>query len=318
MEASHRPDPMLARSVIVTGTHYSTTTLVGALLQTAPEFHLLHEPLNPQPTLSYDSLKPPRWYEYYDASRYDELHDALARLLRRGPVLPETARRLARARTRQELGQALRYLQRRLPSVVSRRPAIFKDPFLAFSAHNLQEQAGLKVVWCLRHPGAFAESFIRKTEGFPFEDLASQPALLDMMDDDAEQVLAFARERQPACKQAALLWRVVNGFAERHLLANSRTASVRQEDFIDSREDTAKRLLTFVGGSRTPALRRFMEDKFGSAEIDQGSGSYTKRDPRMAAEKWRGRLSREDAAIVREMTGPLAARLGYGEDSWSR
>ncbi|NNC60428.1 MAG: hypothetical protein HKO05_10610 [Erythrobacter sp.] len=60
MEASHRPDPMLARSVIVTGTHYSTTTLVGALLQTAPEFHLLHEPLNPWPTLSYDSLEPSR------------------------------------------------------------------------------------------------------------------------------------------------------------------------------------------------------------------------------------------------------------------
>ncbi|NNC60429.1 MAG: hypothetical protein HKO05_10615 [Erythrobacter sp.] len=182
----------------------------------------------------------------------------------------------------------------------------------------MQEKAGLKVVWCLRHPGAFAESFLRKTEGFPFEDLASQPALLDMVGDDAEQVLVFARKRQSASMQAALLWRVVNGFAERHLLANPRTASVRQEEFIDAREDTAARLLAFVGGSRTPALRRFLADKFGSTEIDQGSGSYTSRDPRMAAEKWRVRLSPEDAAIVREMTGPLADRLGYGEDSWPR
>lgn len=316
MGAEDRPDPLLARSVIVTGTHYSTTTLVGALLHTAPEFHLLHEPLNPEPTPSYDSLSPPRWYEYYDDSRWEELHDNLARLLRRGPVIPEFLARLARVRTPKEAGQALRYAQRKFPLLLARKPAILKDPFLAFSALTLQQRAGCKVVLCVRHPGAFAESLLRKTDGFFFRDLASQPALMARLPHEADQIARFAREDRSPLEQAALLWRVVYGFAADHLLPDPRTTMVRQEDFIGHLDATARRLLAFVGGKETVATRRFLIHNFHNRAGDPDPDSYIRRDPRLATMKWRQRLDKDDVRLLREMTAPLAATFGYDEGSW--
>lgn len=316
MGATQRPDPLLARSVIVTGTHYSATTLVGALLHTAPEFHLLHEPLNPEPTPSYDSLRPARWYEYYDDSRWGELHDGLARMLRRGPVLPQLLARLVQARSPRQAGQALRYGQRKLPVLLARKPAILKDPFLAFSALTLQRQAGCKVVLCLRHPGAFAESMLRKTAGFAFADLASQPELMAMLPEEAEEIARFAREPRPVIEQAALLWRVVYGFAARHLLPDPRTLPVRQEDFAEQLDAAAQRLLAFAGGTRSGATERFLQRNFGAATGDHDPASYIRRDPRLAAMKWRERLGHEETGALHAMTAPLAATLGYDEASW--
>ncbi|UIP07236.1 hypothetical protein LY632_02220 [Erythrobacter sp. SDW2] len=316
MGAQDRPDPLLARSVIVTGTHYSTTTLVGALLHTAPEFHLLHEPLNPEPTPSYDSLGPPRWYEYYDDSRWEELHDNLARILQRGPVIPEFLARLGRARSPKQLGQALRYAQRKFPVLLARKPAILKGPFLAFSALTLQQRAGCKVVLCVRHPGAFAESLLRKTDGFCFRDLASQPALMAMLPDEADEIARSAREDRTPLEQAALLWRVVYGFAANHLLPDPRTTLVRQEDFMGHRDATARRLLAFIGGTETAATRRFLIQNFQTRAGDSDRDSYIRRDPRLATMKWRQRLSGEDVKLLQTMTAPLAATFGYGEASW--
>ena len=316
MAEQHCPDPLLARSVIVTGTHYSTTTLVGALLDTASEFTLLHEPLNPRPTLSYDSLAPPRWYEYYPADRFYELQSGLASMLRRGPVLAQAVKRLGRVRSLRQTGQAVRYAQRRWPSVVSQKPAILKDPFLAFSALTLQQEAGLKVVWCLRHPGAFAESFLRKAGSFDFADLAAQPDLHSLLGGDADEVLRFASSKQSPVQQAALLWRVINGFGARYLLPDQRTMLVRQEQFAIDRDTTIRRLLGFAGGTYGRRTERFAARQFGSGGIDHQGASYIQRDPVQAANKWRNRLSPEDIAVLQAETAQLAAELGYDEATW--
>ena len=311
-------DPLLARSVIVTGTHYSTTTLVGALLHTAPEFHLLHEPLNPEPTLSYDSLKPPRWYEYYDDDRFGALQAGLARMLRRGPVIPELLKRAIQIRSGKQLGQVGRYAQRKLPVLLSPRPAILKDPFLAFSARTLQQRAGTKVVVCLRHPGGFAESMVRKAGYFDFTHFTGQPWLMDMLAGDAELVERFARTPGTPHEQAALLWRVVYGFAVRHLLPDPRTTLVRQEEFLSSREATAQRLLAFVGGTKTERLQRFLSENFRSHAPDRSGNSYIRRDPHIATMQWRSKMTPAEVATVREMTEPLAHDLGYDTESWPR
>jgi hypothetical protein len=316
MEATNQTDALLARSVIVTGAHYSATTLVGSLLHTAPEFHLLHEPLNPQPTLSYDSLRPPNWYEYYDDSRWRELHDGLAKMFRRNHVLPEFAARLAQARTTRELGQALRYAERKLPFLFRPKPAIIKGPFFSFSAFTMQQRAGCKIVLSLRHPGAFVESVVRKARGFTFADLARQPALLAMLPENADAILLHAREQRSPAEQAALLWKVVHGFAARYLLPDPRTTTVQQEEFVNSLEATADRLLAFAGGTKSAATRRFLRHNF-TAEAGEGDpASYIRRDPQMAMTKWRSRLSSEEIALVRSLTEEIAAAFGYDEASW--
>ncbi|WP_284123975.1 hypothetical protein [Parerythrobacter aestuarii] len=309
-------DPLLAGSVIVTGTHYSATTLVGALLATAPEFHLLHEPLNPQPTLSYDSLRPPQWYAFYGEDHFERLQRGLIPMLRRRAIVPELLRRASRVRSGKEFGQVARYAQRRLPMLIAPRPAILKDPFLAFTARTLQQCAGTKVVLCLRHPGGFAESMVRKAGQFDFNDLVDQPALMEQLPDEAETIRHFAREPQPPLAQAALLWRVVYGFAERQLLPDKRTAMVRQEDFMGTREVTARRLLAFAGGSESPRLGRFLRRNFRTDAPSGNGTSYIRRDPQLATTQWRSALSAEEVRVVRDMTEPLAARLGYSAESW--
>lgn len=309
-------DPLLARSVIVTGTHYSTTTLVGALLATAPEFHLLHEPLNPQPTLSYDSLEPAHWYEFYGDDRFDELQAGLGKMLQRRPVLPQIATRALQARSLRQIGQVGRYAQRKLPVLLAPKPAILKDPFLAFTARTLQQRAGTKVILCLRHPGGFTESMVRKAGQFDFRELADQPELLQLLPDEAEDIVRFARAPRAPIEQAALLWRVVYRFAERHLLPDPRTTLVRQEEFLTDRDATAQRLLSFAGGQETPQTRRFLAENFRTDVSEPRARSYIRRDPAQATMQWREALSAEDVALVRAMTEPLAARLGYDAESW--
>ncbi|ABC64611.1 hypothetical protein [Erythrobacter litoralis] len=316
MSADLRLFDLLQRSVVVTGTHYAATTVVGSLLATAPEFHMLHEPLNPEPTRSYDSIRPPHWYEYYDEARVDELQRGLVRMFGRTASVSELAKRTAGARSGQELMRALRYAQRKRPFVTSPRPAVIKDPFMAFSAATLQQKAGLKVVLCVRHPGAFAESFLRKSGQFDFRHLAGQPALLEKLPRDAAAIKAFAADPPSPEEQAALLWRVVYGFAASHLLADPRTCMIRQEDLAAAREATIDGLFAFAGATAGRDTARFVERNFTSGPADHEGRSYIARDPEQAAGKWRERLGRQAIETVRALTGPLARDFGYVDASW--
>src|SRR5690349_18063982 len=64
------PESLYRSSVVVTGSFYSTTTLLGAILAQSPHFNLVHEPLNFEPPLSFRSVGTKHWYEYYDEARY--------------------------------------------------------------------------------------------------------------------------------------------------------------------------------------------------------------------------------------------------------
>ncbi|GAA4047799.1 sulfotransferase [Parerythrobacter jejuensis] len=317
MEPAANPFDLLSRSVIVTGTHYSMTTLTGALLATADEYHLLHEPLNPEPTLSYDSLRPPRWYEYYGTDRFEELAQALAVFLDRNSFPAQVLDRLSSVRTPQEVGQVARYCQRKMPFVLSARPAVLKDPFLAFSARTLQQELGMKVVLTLRHPAGFAESMIRKAGQFDFSDLASQHSLLETVPDEADEICRFAASNPPAIEQAALLWRVIYGFAARYLVPDARTMTVRQEDMVSNTQAAIDRLFAFAHAQPTPSTGRLVAKNLQAQSDDHAGGSYIRRDGAAATNKWRERLGADDIALLQEQTGELAARLGYNDFDWS-
>lgn len=303
-------------SLVVTGTHYSMTTLAGRLLECLPEFHLLHEPTNAEPTLSYDALDPPHWYEYYDDSRYEDLRAPLESYMRAGSFPAALARRLLKVRSPRHALEIARYVERKLPFLRSTKPVIFKDPFLAFSARTMQQVDGLKVVLTVRHPCGFAESLARKAGTFDFADLA-QPALLEALPDMAADILRFRDEPRPAIEQAAMLWAVVYGFAKRYLVPDARTFVLRQDDLVLETDATLDRLLGFIGVPRNPAIDTFAEENLRAEGSDfSGSGAYYKRDGKEALVKWRERVSDADRARVRAITGDIAASYGYGEDSW--
>ena len=207
-------EALFANSVVVTGTHYSMSTLTGKIIGQAPEFHVVHEPLNAEPSLSYSSLNPEHWYEYYNGSRYDGMRAALYGYAYGAGAIKGTLDRLPRIRSARDVLRVGKYAWTNLAFRCRPRRVVFKDPFLAFSGADLQARDGLYVVLSVRHPCGFAESLKRRGRGFDFNNLSDQPALLEAMPDMAELIKEYAATTQPIVAQAALLWRVIYEFSK--------------------------------------------------------------------------------------------------------
>lgn len=315
-ETAATREELFRSSVVVTGTHYSMTTLTGRLLAAAPEFHLLHEPTNPEPTLSHDSLAPQRWFEFHAGERYGELRAALMRFQFAEGLGTEVRGRLAQIRSPRDALRVVRYLQRKLPLAREPRRVVFKDPFLAFSARELQQRDGLRVVLTVRHPAAFAESFIRAGNGFDFADLL-QDDLVAMLPELEDEIALFARAPRPLAEQAALVWQAVYGFAARELISDARTFVLRQDRLVEDTSSSIDALFAFAGATRTPAVDRFATGNLGAEASDHSQGgSYIRRDGQAVLGKWRQRLSRDEVGVIRTATGELAARYGYAEADW--
>ncbi|GAA4642361.1 hypothetical protein GCM10023115_05320 [Pontixanthobacter gangjinensis] len=316
MAADILQSDLLRSSVIVTGSHYSMTTLIGRLLASAPQFHLLHEPTNAQPTLSYDSLAPTHWYEFYDEARSPALGEFLLLSMQSKGISREVLRRAGRVRSAEHALQVARYVQRKLPMILAPKPAIIKDPFLLFSARDLQRLAKIRVVLTVRHPCAFAESFIRAGNGFDFANLL-QPQVLEAMPDEAEAIGMMAKSSGDLIDQAALLWRVLYGFADRYLSGNDLTCIVRQDEIVQTTDVAVNRLLAFSGATRSDDIDQFITENFtsGPADFDKG-GSYIRRDGLLALNKWRGRLHPGEVSRIRRVTEGVAAAFDYGPETW--
>lgn len=307
---------LLRSSVLVTGSHYSMTTLIGRLLAVAPEFHLLHEPANARPTLSYDSLKPANWYEYYGQARGEALAEFLLRAMKSEGFSREVLSKMGKIRSVRHALQVARYIQRKGPMKLAHKPAIIKDPFLLFAARDLQRMAQMRVVLTVRHPCAFTESFVRAGNGFDFANLL-QPELFDAMPSEAAAIQGMAQTPKSLVEQAALLWRVLYGFAARYLIGNPLTAAVRQDEIVLETSETTKRLFAFTGGTYNASTDRFIAENFTANAADfSKSGSYIRRDGRSTLNKWHGRLSCEEVVVIQGMTESIAAQLGYGPASW--
>jgi hypothetical protein len=317
MVSASARDELFRSSVVVTGTHYSMTTLAGRILAAAPGFHMVHEPTNARPTLSYDSIRPGGWYRDYAGADYAELRAFLIRAMRADGLAGEIVRRAFAVRSPQNLAQVARYAQRKLPMRLARKRAIFKDPFLAFSARSLQREDGLKVVLTVRHPAAFAESFIRAGNGFDFADLL-QDSVLDTVPALAGDIRLYAEHPHSLAEQAGLLWSAVYGFADAGLRTDQRSFTLTQEALVEDTDPTIARLLDFAGTTRDAAVDRVLAQAFGGSGRDfAGRGDYTRRDPAQILGKWRERLSLEDIAALRERTATLAETYGYDAQSWA-
>ncbi|MBC57581.1 MAG: hypothetical protein CL814_11705 [Confluentimicrobium sp.] len=309
-------DALFRDSVIVTGTHYSMSTLVGRILGAAETFNLVHEPLNHESPLGYATVPTAHWYEYFDGDRSDHLAEMLKSIQFGQGVARETVMRMPRIRSGRDVLRVGKFARTGLLHAATPKRAVFKDPFLCFSARHLQENYGLWIVMTVRHPCGFAESLARRGSGFDFNDLM-QPELLDAIPEMADEIERYASETQPVLQQAALLWRLVYGFADTYVLRHARTTFVRQEDIATRPADEAARLFSFVGAEKSAAVDRFMEETLNASspsDFDRNAAaSYVHRDARETTLKWRQRLSRDDIDTVMRITGNVPQRFGYAE-----
>ncbi len=305
-------------SVLVTGSHYSITTLIGMILAQSSQFHMLNEPVNRESTLSFRTVPMRNGYPLAEGAQYDELRSGLIRLIRAEGLLGDAARSVLKIRSLRDVGRIGRLLQHESPRLQSRRPAIIKAPLLAFTARTMQQVDSLKVVLGVRHPCAWIESVVRRDRGFDFSDLL-QPPLLDALPDYADRIRLLASQRRPALEEALLMWQVLHAFHARYLLGNARTLMVRQADIVADPKGVARDLFEFAGVIDPPNLDRIIAENFTSAAVDftPGKGNYLQRDAQAVLNKWRERLTVDDQLRIRREAGEVAAAFGYGETDWA-
>lgn len=316
------PGHLLAQyrsSLLVTGAHYSITTLLGAILAQSDRFHLVHEPVNHEATISFRTVPMAHVYPLAEGPEHERLRSGLIRLMHGAGLWQAAWQRLCQVRSLRDMGRIGRLILRELPLCASDRPVIFKAPLLALSARTMQQVDGMRVILGLRHPCAWIESVVRRDSGFDFSDLARQPAVLDALPDFAERIIASGRGRSGPLHEALLLWQVIHAFHARYVIDNPRTLVVRQEDIVADPRAATERMFAFVSEPVPPRIDRFLQRSFDNSRIDfeRGRGSYVRRDARGVLTKWRERMNPADQALIRSQTEELAARFGYGADDWA-
>ncbi|MFC3200248.1 hypothetical protein ACFOEW_00235 [Alteromonas oceani] len=301
-------------SVIVTGTHYSMSTLVGQIIGKSPSFNVVHEPLNYQPTLGYNSIHTENWYQYFDNSKYSELREKLIGFSNGHRFFSQSLTRLWKVRSLHDFLRVGKYFFTNLKIFIYRKPAVYKDPFLVFSSKELQENDNLKVVLCIRHPCAFAESIKRRGGGFDFNNIKNQEYLLKLLSQsDRELIEEFTEDKKTLVEQAALLWRIVYGFSFRYYAENANTFVLKQED-LAANSKIIDEVFDFVGCNRTTKVNDFLESHLNSnsnEDMTKGRSGYIKRDVKKTADKWKSRLSKEEISIIQKIVKSVATQYNY-------
>jgi hypothetical protein len=307
---------LFRESVIVTGTHYSMSSLMGRIIAASPDFNLVHEPLNHRPTLGYATIPTEYWYQYFGQDVSAKVAGQLQDIQFGHGAVRRGVGNLAHIRQPKDFARIAKYMGTGILHGMRPKRAVFKDPFLCFSARHLQENFGLYIVLTVRHPCGFAESLMRRGTGFDFNDFL-QEDLLDALPDLAEDIHLFAREEQPVLDQAALLWSVVYSFAKRYYLPHHRTTFIRQEDLALDPAGEVDRVMAHLASTVSPEMESFINENLTAKtplDFTKKSKSYVKRDSRKTTDKWRNRLTQVEIDHVMERAGESAAFYGYKMD----
>lgn len=195
--------------VLVTGSHRSGSTWVGAVLALAPGAGYLHEPFNTRTRKGVCDVSFPTDLTYVTRENETPYVGPLRDTLDWRYALAAETRRL---RTPRDLARMLRdfaYFE-----TMRRRGArpIMKDPLALFSAEWLSERFDMPVVVIIRHPAAFAASLMAVGwVKFPFRVLRDQESLMrERLAPFRDEVAAAAAGRPEPLDVAVLLWRTMH------------------------------------------------------------------------------------------------------------
>lgn len=199
-----------------------------------------------------------------------------------------------------------------------RRRPLLKDPFAAFSLEWFAERLNCQLVVTVRHPAAFASSLKRLNWSFDFKDLLRQPLLM-------RDYLEPYRELMQSCSpddiigQASLLWAMIY-----HSLHEMRKRLPSLEVICHeelSRDPVAgfKRLYRNLGLAYSAGVERKILDASSSGNPGEPSLKEVhsvRVDSRANLDIWKRRLSSDEIARVRKLTGAAAADY-YAETDWN-
>jgi hypothetical protein len=298
--------------ILVTGMPRSGTTWVATMLAATRRVVYVNEPLNPQHPPGGSpgvlNVRVTERFQYITTANGDAYADAYAHLLglryRLGAELrvnrrPADIARAGHTASRFALGR-----------LTSRRPLI-ADPFAVLSARWFARRLGCRVVLVVRRPEAVVSS--RKRLGWAFDPrtLRSQPLL------DAELLAPLEDEhpglfepRDGIVDQGAQLWAILHLAVARIRREAPEVMVVRHEDLSLDPVAGFRGLADRLGLPFEPRLESTVRRATSAAnpsELDAGDPHRTRLNSVANLDNWRGRLTQDEIARVRELTAPAAA-----------
>lgn len=307
----------MAAPILVTGSHRSGTTWVGAVLSLSGEAHLIHEPFNPRYYRSWLTAPPPHWFEHVAGHNAERYSPDVTRIL---ALRPPFGAMLGRARSPRQLAMVGREQLSATRGRRLKRRALLKDPIAFFSAEWLAGEHGFQPLVLIRHPAAFASSLKRLDWQFDFRNLLHQSALMqEELRDFRGEVEAAVDEPLDVIGQATLLWRIFARVTMSYREAHPDWLVWRYEDLAARPLEGFRQLYTALSLSWSAGVASAVEglsSPHNPAEPEQGDKGGVARNSEAAMWTWRTRLTPAEADRVHAATRQLADSFGYGSAGW--
>jgi hypothetical protein len=306
-ESNHLP-------ILVTGAHRSGTTWVGKMLSASKGAAYISEPLNVHHRPGVMSSPVEHWYTYICTDNENEYLSALSETLTYRYHIGNEIKSL---RSAKDLLRMVRDWSNFQVGRIRHQRPLLKDPFAIFSAPWFADRLGCKVVLTVRHPAAVASSLKRLNWSFDFRDLTSQTYLMrdwlepyraDMEIIPADDVIG----------QSCLLWSMIYQVVDIYRNRFPNFHVVRHEDLSVDPVGGYRALYASLGLQFTSAAQKIIIRSSSSQnppEISTRSVHATKIDSRSSLSNWKRRLTSDEIARIRLLTGD-AARLFYQEKDW--
>ena len=300
--------------ILVTGAHRTGTTWVGKMLAAHPQTAYISEPLNVLHRPGVLRAPVDHWYAYITKENEGRYLPAFQELLTFRYHLLDEIRSLRSRKDLLRMGRdSLIFLNGRLRG---QRP-LLKDPFAVFSNPWFAERLNCKVVITVRHPAGFASSLKRLNWPFDFSDLLAQPALVrDHLESDRAEMESMPTD--DIIGQASLLWRMVYRVVASTRKQHPDFIVVRHEDLSLDPLAGYRQLYEALGLDYTDKVQQTILNSSGSenpTELSKKKVHSVKLDSRTNMGNWKKRLSVEEIARVRRITGEVA-HIFYPEHEW--
>lgn len=300
--------------ILVTGAHRTGTTWVGKMLAASSQAAYISEPLNVWHRLGVLRAPVSKWYTLISEENESAYLPAFREMLAFRYGLWCEMRSLRFRKDFLRMGRDFSiFLRGRL---LRQRPLI-KDPFAVFSAPWFAERLGCRVVITVRHPAGFASSLKRLNWSFDFHDLLDQPMLMqEYLDVDRAEMEAV--QTDDIIGQAALLWRMVYRVVARMMKLHPSFIVVRHEDLSLDPVPSYLDLYAALDLDFTPKIEQAILSASSAenpAELSKKKAHAVKLDSRANLDNWKKRLSEDEIARIRKMTGKTA-KLFYSDEEW--
>jgi len=307
-QANREPNISSNRPILVTGAHRSSTTWVGKMLTASGQVAYISEPLNVRHRPGV-MRKPIRyWYNYISTENERDYLPSLRDMLQ---FRYHTWEEIKSLRSLKDLLRMARDWSNFQSGRLYKKRPLLKDPFAVFSAPWFFKALDCQIVITVRHPAAFISSLKRLDWPFDFNDLLSQPLLMqDWLEPYRGDMERLVKESNGIIKSSCMLWRIIYSVVKEFQQQYPQFRIFRHEDLsIDplqgfqeiynnlDLEFTEKVKRTIINSSSADNPMELISNKKHTVKLDSRSNLLN----------WKHRLNSEEIFQIRKLTDDLTS-----------